>query len=154
MVFQVPTRDPIELPLVTSLDDYSVTYELAGGYGKIARRLEGIDPDAERRWRTLFEFDGNRDRFEPYFVSQAEWDTGEFWAISNRNREHAAIVKVDLETGKEAVFYQHADKPIDSVVFSADNKRPLFANLRGVEPEYIAFDKRFETALDLSLIHI
>jgi dipeptidyl aminopeptidase/acylaminoacyl peptidase len=85
------------------------------------------------------------DVVESFNAKSAEWDSafefpdeeflgmighpdelGRIWARSDRNRDRSALVRLDLHTGHEEVFYQEPAVDIDAVVLGA-NDRPLVA---------------------------
>jgi dienelactone hydrolase len=47
------------------------------------------------------------------------------WALSNRNRNHVALVMLDLQTGRETVFAEEQDADIKKVIFDRDGSKPV-----------------------------
>jgi len=47
------------------------------------------------------------------------------WALTNRNRNHVALVMLDLQTGRETVFAEEQDADIEKVIFDRDASKPM-----------------------------
>ena len=84
-------------------------------------------------WELLFYHQNHYNSFRPIGLVQQD---GTLWALSNRERERVALVRLDLATGKEKVFFEHGRMDLESAVVFFDRAgegTPLLATL---DPDY------------------
>ncbi len=101
------------------------------------------DPDFDdRNWRALGIFTVF-DTFHPFVFNDDHWI-----AISNRGRDHIALVRVDLETGQETVIHENESKSVDNSFALSRNPEDVdYVLMGGGEPEYIALSEIGEKLL-------
>lgn len=83
-------------------------------------------------------------------AERSRWDTlnifglhgggGKAWALSNRGRDKAALVRLDLATGAEELFYASPDVDLDNVTLSRRTREPLVAYSMPGYPARQVFD--------------
>jgi len=91
-------------------------------------------------WRVVTHWD----RFDSMAPVELSADRRTVWMLSNRGRDKSALVRFDLQTGRETVVYQHPVTDVGAVWFSQRSRTPLLAY---VEPDYPLveyFDKSLE----------
>jgi len=94
-------------------------------------------------WRPLFRL-GLEDWFGDYAFAP---DGQTMWLATNRGRDRIALVRLDLETGQEAVVYEHPVVDLDRVVLSRRTGAPLMALTYPGYPETRVFDATLEAEL-------
>ena len=102
-------------------------------------------PRAGKR-RTLFSYREYYAGFEPLEPVQA--DNG-LWALSGRDRDRVALVRLDLATGEEETFFEHGRFDVESAVVRVDRAgkaTPLLAVVDADYPEVVHFDDRLKAA--------
>jgi dipeptidyl aminopeptidase/acylaminoacyl peptidase len=104
-------------------------------------RVRGHDWFMEARlgdgaWRKVVS-GGAEDDFNPLGPTS---DPRFVWAISNRGRDKAALVRVDLATGAETVVYQHPEVDVSGVRFNDDTREPVHAWVWPAYKEIHAFE--------------
>ena len=62
------------------------------------------------------------------------------WAVSNRGRDRQALVRIDLETGAEALIYEDPAVDVDTVLMSRRTNAPLMAHSMPGYPSAKVFD--------------
>lgn len=62
------------------------------------------------------------------------------WALSNRGRDKLALVRLDLATGAEELFYERPDVDLDNVTLSRRTREPLVAYSMPGYPARQVFD--------------
>lgn len=62
------------------------------------------------------------------------------WALSNRGRDKLALVRLDLTTGVEALYFASPDVDLDNVTLSRRTREPLAAYFMPGYPERKVFD--------------
>lgn len=86
--------------------------------------------DAKRgEWRAIYRWD----RFDHVAPVEITEDRTAVWMLSNKGRDRSALVKLDLQSGRETVVYQHPVSDVGAVWFSQRSRAPLLAY---VEPDY------------------
>ena len=99
-------------------------------------------------WDPSFSFTNYYSAFVPIGGVQPD---NTVWALSNRNRDRIALVRLDIRTGKEAVFFEHDRFDLGNAVVSFDRAgrgTPLLATWN---PDYQAvahFDDRLKAAYE------
>ena len=109
--------------------------------GRIAARIKAT-PAGQRvfqsltssgKWASVF-------RYIPYYTDLAPVGSvrqdGTVWALSNRQRERVALVRLNIETGTEEVFFEHDRYDLTKAVVHFDkdgNDTPLLASYN---PDY------------------
>ena len=84
-------------------------------------------------WRRVFSFGiGNGTTLATFGPVERD---GSVWALSNRHRDRAALVKLDARTGEETVVHAHDRVDIRwvTILFERDGSRPLLA---AADPDY------------------
>lgn len=66
------------------------------------------------------------------------------WALSNRNRDKIALVRVNLENGQEEVIFEHPKVDIDSAHISDITLKPIFVEFEPDYPGWHFLDKEVE----------
>ena len=124
--------------------------------GRIAARIKAT-PAGQRvfqyrtssgEWASVF-------RYIPYYTDLAPvgsvMQDGTVWALSNRQRERVALVRLNIETGTEEVFFEHDryDLAKAIVFFDKDgNDRPLLASYNPDYQVIVHFDDGLEAAYE------
>ncbi len=108
------------------------------------RVFQAVSRSGERR--LLFIFQNYYDGFAPIALDSND---AAVWALSNRNRERMALVRLDLATGEEEVHYAHDRFDVASAVVRFDREgraTPLLAIVDADYPEVVHFDGRLKAA--------
>jgi len=93
-------------------------------------------------WKTTVEW-SLFDRVSLLDVSDDEkW----VWALSNRGRDKIALVKADLASGNETVFFANPDSDVDGALISRKTHVPLGAVFQPGYPKTEIFDARLRDA--------
>ena len=95
-------------------------------------------------WRPVFRYTPGYTRLTTLGGVQRD---NTVWALSSRDRNHTALVRLDIATGREEVFYEHGHVEVDSasVMFGeAGVGMPLLANLFPGYQEVVHFEPRLE----------
>ena len=95
-------------------------------------------------WRRVFRYTPNYTRLTTLGGVQRD---NTVWALSSRDRNHAALVRLDVATGREEVFYEREHVEVDgaSVLFRETGVgTPLFASLFPGYQEVVHFEPRLE----------
>ncbi|MDH4416440.1 MAG: S9 family peptidase [Acidovorax sp.] len=117
----------------------------------------GVDPSGQLRARAQIKGDQvllERPGAEPgswqVVAQRSRWDTlnifglhdegRKAWALSNRGRDKLALVRLDLATGAEELFYASPDVDLDSVTLSRSTREPLVAYSMPGYPARQVFD--------------
>lgn len=88
----------------------------------LSQRLELYHPE-DKTWKIIIEWDVDEDVHFLDFSSDDRF----MWVLSNRNRERASLVILDLETGKEKLFYEDPQADVLRVSMSKNRHAPLIA---------------------------
>ena len=156
---------------------YRCTLDPAADGSKIAARCEVEDPGARRArhwllaaddrivarivalssgelefqartedgsWRPVFRYAPGYTRLTTLGGVQRD---NTVWAVSSRGRNHAALVRLDVATGREEVFYENGHVEVDSasVMFmEAGVGTPLLASLFPGYQQVVHFEPRLE----------
>ena len=106
-------------------DGRGVRYWLMSANGRIAARIKEA-PTGEYvfqtltssgEWASLFDYTPVYTELTPIgFVQQ----DGAVWALSNRQRERVALVRLNVETGEEQVFFEHGRHDLTKAMFLFD----------------------------------
>jgi len=103
------------------------------------------DGDGDGGYLQLRDGDGWRTTMR--WVTGDDWWIADFmpegqaaWALSNRGRDKAALVRLDLESGAEEVVYQDEDVDVEQVLISQRSKMPLMAHSMPGNPRAKIFD--------------
>lgn len=95
------------------------------------------------RWRAIFDY-GLLETVTPLDT----WIDGKFlWALSNRGRDKAALVKIDLESGAEQLLSEDRRVDLSHVHTSPATLEPLGASLDPDFQSWTFFNPRFEAAI-------
>ena len=95
-------------------------------------------------WRPVFRYTPNYTRLTTLGGVQRD---NTVWALSSRDRNHTALVRLDVATGREEVFYERGHVEVDgaSVLFGESGVgTPLFASLFPGYQEVVHFEPRLE----------
>lgn len=133
-------------------NDGTVSQWLVNGQNKVIGRFVKLDDTTysiqadpeqdDRNWRALGTFTAF-DAFYPFVFTDYHWI-----AVSNRGRDHTALVKVDLDTGLETVIYEDPKKSVDyGIALSSDPDEVDYVAMGSGEPEYIALSDKGERLL-------
>ena len=98
----------------------------------------------DEAWRPVFRYTPGYTRLTTLGGVQRD---NTVWALSSRDRNHTALVRLDIATGREEVFYEHGHVEVDSasVMFGeAGVGMPLLANLFPGYQEVVHFEPRLE----------
>ena len=110
------------------------------------RVFQTLTPSGD--WDPLFSFTNYYSAFVPIGGVQPD---NTVWALSNRNRDRIALVRLDIRTGKEEIFFEHHRFDLGKAVISFDRAgrgTPLLATWN---PDYQAvahFDDRLKAAYE------
>lgn len=88
----------------------------------LSQRLELYHPE-DNTWTMLIEWDVDEDI---HFLDFSR-DDRSMWLLSDRNRERSSLVILNLETGKEKLFYEDPEADVLLVNMSKKNHAPLIA---------------------------
>ncbi|WP_390368448.1 S9 family peptidase [Variovorax dokdonensis] len=162
-----------ELLVATNQRDKKVfdLYRIDAASGK--RELAALNPgnvpnwsvDRQGRLRTRTVFDGAERYLQlpqgDEWRTTMRWRLDEGWwivdhlpggnsalAISNRGRDKRALVRIDLESGREEVIYDDPDVDIDSVLISPNGGVPLMAQSMPGYPKAKFFDAALAARLE------
>lgn len=91
---------------------------------------------AQGVWRAAFTVEIN-DTVKPLQVSE---DHRFVWALSNRNRDKTALVKLDLKTGEESVYFSDPRVDVSQAFISNRTGMPLAATTDPGQQEWTFFD--------------
>ena len=108
------------------------------------RVFQAVSRSGERR--LLFIFQNYYDGFAPIALDSND---AAVWALSNRNRERMALVRLDLATGKEEVHYADDRFDVELAVVRFDREgraTPLLAVTNPDHQEIVHFDDRLKAA--------
>ncbi len=75
-------------------------------------------------------------------------DNKGIWLVSNRGRDHAALVKLNIQTGKEHIIYDDPQVDIERIEFSDLTNRPLLAVSYPDYQKLVFFDPELEDDLE------
>lgn len=70
------------------------------------------------------------------------------WALSNRGRDKTALVRLDLATGMEVVFYADTRVDLSSALISRKTGQPLAVSMDPGAQEWKFFDSRLQVLAD------
>lgn len=104
--------------------------------------------DSSGNWTSLFSYTKYYTRFTPLGGVQQD---GTVWALSNRQRERVALVRLNIRTGEEEVFFEHDRFDLSKAVLHFDKDGKGTPLLVSYNPDYQAvvhFDDRFEAAYE------
>lgn len=87
-------------------------------------------------WRTAMRWN----RGDGWWIADFIPGGNSAWAVSNRNRDRRALVRLDLETGAEQVDYEDSAVDVDSVLMSQRFHAPLMAHSMPGYPSAKFFD--------------
>ena len=102
-------------------DGRSVKHWIMTATGRIVARIK-ISPNGQRvfqsltptgEWASLFHYVSRYTVLEPVRFVQRD---GTVWALSNRQRERVALVRLNIETGEEEVFFEHDRYDLDRMI--------------------------------------
>jgi dipeptidyl aminopeptidase/acylaminoacyl peptidase len=119
--------------------------------GRLRGRLRHLAADerafevwdaATSTWRRLFRL-GLEDWFGDYDFKA---DGRSLWLASNRGRDRIALVRLDLDTGRETVVHEHPLVDLDRVIFS-ERTGPLMTLTYPGYPEMHVFDPALASEL-------
>jgi dipeptidyl aminopeptidase/acylaminoacyl peptidase len=96
-------------------------------------------------WRTTARW-GRLETLNIIAVDQTSLSTSA-WAVSNRNRDKFALVKVDLVTGAEAVVFESSKVDINWVTLGRKTQKPLLVQVQPDYPQPEIFDERLKARL-------
>ena len=122
--------------------------------GRLAARIV-LAPSGEREFQARTEEGGWRPvfRYAPRYTELAIFGgvqkDGTVWALSSRQRDRVALVRLDVASGEEAVVYQHRRVGVDWAFVQFDEGgegAPLLASLFPGYQEVVHFDARLEAA--------
>ena len=104
-----------------------ITDSEGGLVGRIQRHADyswSLQRYVGASWQDLISGDA-----EERFVPQGHQVPGStiVWALSNRGRDRIALVKVDLRSGAETVYYEHPFADVESAWIDASNGQPRAA---------------------------
>lgn len=108
----------------------------------LRRRFELYNPE-EKTWKMLIEWDIDE---EVSFLDFSE-DDHSMWLLSNRNRERKGIVLLDLDTGKEKLFFEDTQADVVFVTMSKKQQKPLIAYSYPDYPKFHFMDSEMEERL-------
>ncbi|MBI4636480.1 MAG: S9 family peptidase [Candidatus Rokubacteria bacterium] len=97
------------------------------------------------RWRTLLTL-GLEDLLV-FKVHDFTPDGSGMWLTSGRQRDRAALVRLDLATGAETLVYEHPGVDVERVDVSDRTGLPLAATSYPGYPEVVVFDRELEADL-------
>ena len=86
-------------------------------------------------------------RFDALHFIEFDDDGQSAWALSNRGRDKQALVKVNLQTGTEAVVFAVNDVDLESVRLRQINTAPLIATSLPGYPRLEVFDATLQARL-------
>lgn len=103
----------------------SADYQLAGRVRQLVPR-DGSDSaiellEADGRWRTLRTVGG----WDTFWLHRVEPQTRKAWGVSNVGRDKAALVEVDLDTGRETVLASHPVVDLGNVFYTRFQSGPV-----------------------------
>ena len=99
-------------------------------------------------WEFLFFHQDFYNSFTPLGPVQED---NTLWALSNRDRDRIALVRLDLGTGKEEVFFEHERFDVETATVFVDRAgkaTPLLATLNPDYQQVVHFDDRIEAAYE------
>ena len=100
------------------------------------------------RWHPLFDYEAYYNFFTPLGFVQ---DDNTIWGLSNRDRDRVALVRLDLATGEEAVFFEHDRFDVETATLFLDRDgkaTPLLATLNPDYQQVVHFDDRLKSAYE------
>lgn len=107
-------------------------------------RFETSDDENNTSW--TYRFSVNYfDKVEPLDLSQ---DKQSLWALSNRNRDKLALVKIDLRTGKESVVYADPRVDVSQAILSRMTHEPLAVVVNPNYQEWHFFDPALKRVIE------
>ena len=124
--------------------------------GGIVARIR-LSPDGQRafqtltasgEWTSLFNYTKYYTELAP--IGDVQQD-GTVWALSNRNRERVALVRLNTETGREEVFFEHDLFDLSKAVIRFDKDGKGTPLLVSYNPDYqvvVHFDDGLEAAYE------
>ena len=122
--------------------------------GRIAARTV-LAPSGEREFQAAAEAGGWRKvfRYTPHYtelttIGGVQADNS-VWALSNRNREGVALVRLDVASGTERVFHERPGADVDQafVLFDREGEgTPMLAVHQHGHPEVVHFEPRLRAA--------
>ena len=124
-----------------------VVFWLADDHGKVRlryRKLENFDSVLEtvntdgKQWRKVASW-AFEDTFHPKGFSA---DKKSIWALSNKNRNLTALVKIDLQTGVETLVYNAKTVDLDDAYISPNTHLPIYAHAAPSYPENHFFNAK------------
>lgn len=159
-----PERDPKEGAPAAScrvVSDYerNAVQWLNSADGRVAARIV-LSEAGERilqtlprsgKRRTLFSSRDYYAGFEPIGPVQAD---NRLWALSGRDRDRVALVRLDLGTGEEETFFEHDRFDVESAAVHFDREgraRPLLAVANPDYQQIVHFDGRLKAAYEALL---
>lgn len=92
--------------------------------------------DLNGPWQTVFQMEYG-DTVEPLEVAS---DGHSLWALSNRGRDKLALVRLDLSTGVEQVFYEDARVDVSRALLHPVTSLPLAVLVEAGHPNWVFFD--------------
>lgn len=124
-------------------DGTGVLYWLTTAKGRVVARIK-VSTAGRRvfqsltssgEWASLFDYIPYYTELVPIqFVQQ----DGTVWALSNRQRERVALVRLNIETGREEVFFQHDRHDLTKAVVHFDKDGEGTPLLVSYNPDYQA----------------
>ena len=138
-------------------DGRDVLYWLMTAKGSVAARLK-LSPTGQRvfqaltssgEWTSLFDYTAAYTELAP--VGSVQRD-GAVWALSNRNRERVALVRLNVETGQEEVFFEHDRYDLTKavVLFGKDGEgTPLLVTYNPDYQVVVHFHDRLKKAYEV-----
>ena len=124
-------------------DGRGVTHWLMTPKGHVAARIK-VSPAGQRtfqsrapsgEWISLFDYTHYYSELTPIGGVQKD---GTVWALSNRQRERVALVRLNVETGKEEVFFEHDRHDLTKAILFLDKEGQGAPLLVSYDPGYQA----------------
>lgn len=124
--------------------------------GRIVARIRVL-PDGRRAFQTRTSSGGWTSVFDytKYYTELAPiggvQQDGTVWALSNRQRERVALVRLNVETGSEEVYFEHDRFDLSKAVvhFDKDGKgTPILVSYDPDYPVVVHFNDGFEAAYE------
>ena len=101
---------------------------------------------ASGEWEPKFRFTSHYDHWAPIGGMQPD---GTVWALSNRERDRVALVRLDVSTGEEEVFFEHDRFDVEKAAVFFDRAgrgTPLLVTYNPGYQAVVHFDRRLEAA--------
>ena len=137
-------------------DGRGVAHWLMTPRGRVAARTT-VSPAGQRtfqsltstgEWTSLFDYTHYYTELTPIGGVQQD---GTVWALSNRQRERVALVRLNVETGEEEVFFEHDRHDLTKAIIFLDKDgqgTPLLVSYNPGYQAVVHFHDRLEAAYE------